>query len=276
MKTAIKILIVTIGLFLTGCEEVIEVDLNTAAPQLVIEASIDWEKNTAGNNQKIKLSTTTGYYSSDFPTVAGATVVVYDSEKTAYPFVEIPNTGEYSCTNFVPVLGETYTLSVLLNGQTYSATETLTQAPDIEEAIEQNNKGGFGGDEIEITYYFQDNGNLDNYYLHSIANPRIAFPEFQVENDANNQGNRTPVFYANKDLKTGDVIALKLYGISKRYFDYFKKLSLASGNGGSPFQTTPSGVRGNIVNQTNSQNFAYGYFRLSEVDTQNYTVRSIL
>lgn len=50
---------------------------------------------------------------------------------------------------------------------------------------------------------------------------------------------------------------------------------MASGNGGSPFQTTPSGVRGNIVNQTNSKNFAYGYFRLSEVDVKTILLNNI-
>lgn len=272
MKPFIKILIVTIALFLTGCEDVIQVDLDTAPPQLVIDASIDWVKNTAGNEQKIKLSTTTGYYNAEFPTVSGATVTVTNTANTIFSFTENPGTGEYNCTNFVPAIGETYTLKITLNGQTYTAAETLTNVPNMEDTIDQNDKGGFGGDEVEITYYFQDNGDQDNYYLHSFENPRIAFPEFQAENDENNQGNRTPVFYANKDLKPGDIVKIKFYGISKRYFDYFKKLSLASGNGGSPFQTTPIGVRGNIVNQTNSKNFTYGYFKLSEVDTRNYTI----
>jgi hypothetical protein len=273
MKIVIKILILSIGLLLTGCEDIIEIDLNTAPPQLVIDASIDWAKNTAGNEQKIKLSTTTGYYSDDFPTVSGATVTVNNTANTVFSFTENPGTGEYNCANFVPIIGETYTLTIVLNGQTYTATETLLNVPDVEDTIDQNNTGGFGGDEVEITYYFQDNGAQDNYYLHGFVDPRIAFPEYHVENDENNQGNRTPVFYANKDLKPGDIINIKFYGISKRYFDYFKKLSLASGNGGSPFQTTPVGVRGNIVNQTNAKNFAYGYFRLSEVVARDYTIQ---
>jgi len=273
MKLFIKTLIVTIGLFLTGCEDVIEVDLDTAPPKLVIDASIDWVKNTSGNTQKIILSTTTGYYNEAFPTVSGASVVITNSSKKAFQFIETSGAGEYVCTNFEPVIGETYTLTIILNGQTYTATETLINAPDIEDQIDQNDKGGFGSDEVEITYFFQDNGAEDNYYLHSFVNPRVAYPEFQVENDENTQGNRTPVFYANKDLKPGDVINIKLYGISKRYSEYFKKISQASGNGGNPFQTTPVGVRGNIVNQTDSKNFAFGYFKLSEVDAKDYTIK---
>ena len=52
------------------------------------------------------------------------------------------------------------------------------------------------------------------------------------------------------------------------------KLLLASGSeDGAMFPPTPAAVRGNIVNQTNSENFAYGYFRLSEVDIKDYTVK---
>ena len=42
--------------------------------------------------------------------------------------------------------------------------------------------------------------------------------------------------------------------------------------GGGPFETQPATVRGNIINQTNPDNFALGYFRLSEVDEFIYTI----
>ena len=48
---------------------------------------------------------------------------------------------------------------------------------------------------------------------------------------------------------------------------------LASGNDGNPFQTTPTSVRGNIINQTDASNNSLGYFRLSEVDTKEYTIQ---
>lgn len=132
MKIAIKILVITMVLFFTSCEEVITVDLETAPPRLVIDASIDWVKNTTGNEQKIILSTTTGYYSQTFPTVSGATIFVTNSANTVFNFTEASGTGEYICNNFQPVIGETYVLNVALNGETYTATETLINVPSIE------------------------------------------------------------------------------------------------------------------------------------------------
>lgn len=274
MKISKNYFVILYSLCLISCtEKVIDLDLETAAPKLVIDASIDWIKNTSGNKQKIKLTTTTGYYNNEFPSVPGANIVVVNSANTTFHFIENPGTGEYICTDFQPVNGETYTLTISLNGETYTATETLLSVPSIENNIEQNNKGGIGGDEVEITYYYQDDAAQQNNYLYNVKNPRIAFPEFSAENDENNQGNLTPVYYSNKDLKPGDAVNIKLYGISKRYYDYFRKLLAASGADTGPFPTTPGSVRGNFLNQTNSANFAYGYFRLSEVDVKDYTIQ---
>ncbi|MFB9076307.1 DUF4249 domain-containing protein [Flavobacterium procerum] len=273
MKLLQIILIVFIGLLLTSCEDVITVDLDTASPRLVIDASIDWQKNTAGNEQKIVLSTTTGYYSPDFPTVAGALITVTNTSDTVFEFVENPGTGEYICNNFIPVIGETYNLKIVLNGETYTASETFTAVPKIEDTVDQNNKGGMAGDEIEITFYYQDNADQTNYYLNRVTQPHRAFADLEVEDDEHSNGNMMQESYSHEDFKPGDQVDIKLYGISRSYYNYMYKLILASGNGGSPFPTTPSAVRGNIVNQTDSKNFAFGYFRLAEVDSKSYVIK---
>ncbi|MBB6235907.1 hypothetical protein HDC90_000507 [Pedobacter sp. AK013] len=273
MKNILKYLIISCCFFLLSCTKVIEVDLATAAPKLVIDASIDWIKGTTGNEQKIKLSTTTGYYNAVFPTVSGANIVITDAANTVFSFVENPGTGEYNCSNFHPVIGETYTLKVVLNGDIYTATETCLGVPDIENKIEQNNTGGFGGDEVEIKYYYQDNGNEENYYLHRIASPVSKFPDYKAKDDNKSQGNLMQEYFSDKDLKAGDKINIRLYGISKRYYDYFRKLLAAAGAENGPFQTAPGSVRGNIINQTHFANFAYGYFRLSEVAVKDYVIQ---
>ncbi|WP_288878800.1 hypothetical protein [Pedobacter panaciterrae] len=66
-------------------------------------------------------------------------------------------TGQFNTAAFHPVIGEDYTLNVVLNGEIYTATETCMGVPDIENSIELNNSGGFGGDEMEITYYYHNN-----------------------------------------------------------------------------------------------------------------------
>jgi hypothetical protein len=273
MKLLQKLTILSVVLFVTGCEKVINVPLKTASPRLVIDASIDWVKNTAGSEQKIVLSTTTGYYSSEFPGVSGALVTVTNASNAVFDFVETPGTGQYVCHNFLPVIGQTYNLKIVVNSETYTASETFTPVPKIEDTIDQNNKGGEAGDEIEITFYYRDNANQANAYLNSITQPYSPFPELEVEDDEHTNGNLMQESYSHEKLKAGDQVDFKLYGISKSYYNYMYKLILASGNDGNPFPTIPSAVRGNIINQTDSKNYAFGYFRLAEIDTKSFTIK---
>lgn len=260
------------GLSISSCEDVIDVKLDTAAPRLVIEASIDWFKYTSGNVQTIKLSTTTGYYSTEFPTVSNAIITVVDEMGNQFEFLEVGNSGNYMSANFLPVIDGSYTLTVVLNGETYTATESLVAAPSIQETIAQDNSGGFAGDQIEVRFFFQDDGNQDNYYMSSVNADYLAFPNYSVSTDQLFQGNVMFDIYSSEDLKSGDVLDLRLFGVSRRYYNYFNKLlGIAGGNGG-PFETAPVTVRGNIVNLTNVNNYALGYFRLSEADVRSYTV----
>jgi hypothetical protein len=275
MKLFKQLFLAICALILMQCEDVIDVDLDTIAPKLVIDASIDWEKGTAGNTQTIKLTTTSGYYDSEVPVVSGATVTVTTSSK-AFEFAEVPGTGQYVCTDFEPVIGETYTLTIGYSGQRYTASETLVTAPELGDRVEQNNDGGFGGDEIEVKYYFQDNGSEDNFYMSSVQAPFVKFPVYTIDSDERSQGNLMFLVFGHEDTAQGDVLAIRLYGISERYFSYMTRLLEATGSGpmgDGPFTTIPAGVKGNIVNQNDKANYALGYFRLSEVVNINYVVQ---
>lgn len=262
------------AVLLTSCEDVVQVDLQTAAPKLVVDAEIQWQKGTAGNEQQIKLSTTTGYYNPTIPTVSGATVFVTNSDNVVFNFAEeTANSGLYLCHNFVPEIDKTYVLTVQLNGQIYTATETLKSVSPISH-IEQTDDGGFGGDEIEIKTYYNDPDIVDNYYMFRYKASSLAIPYYGVDEDEFFQGNEFFGYFSHEDLKSGDNVDITIYGVSKRYFEYMNKLILiAEGSGGGPFGTPPATVRGNIINQTNSGNFALGYFSLTETDFRNYIIQ---
>lgn len=263
---------IIITLFIS-CEEVIEVDLDTAPPRLVVDASIDWFKDTDGSEQTIKLSTTTGYYSNVIPAVTGATVFVTNSEGTVFDFSEVQGTGEYVCTNFIPVIGETYTLTVTYNNQTYTAVETLYAVPEIS-SVEQNNEGGFLGNNIEVRFFYQDNPLEDNFYMTRFDVGFLPFPDYNVSEDRLFQGNQMFGIFSDEDLEPGNILDIKLYGISQRYYSYMQLLiTISRGSGAGPFQSVPATVRGNLINQTDSENYALGYFRLSEVSALQYTVQ---
>jgi hypothetical protein len=275
MKNLIKNLtLITISLFLISCEDNVDIALDTAQPKLVIDAVIKWQKGTLGNEQKIKLTTTTDYYTNTIPVVSGATVYITNSTNTVFNFIETPNTGEYVCMSFIPVINENYTLTVINNGQTYKATDKLLATPDIDNISQISVPGVGGTDLIQVKFFYQDNGLENNFYLIGFKNNTKAFTEFGVIRDRFFQGNQMFGFYTDDKLKTGDQLDIYLQGISERYNNYMEKLlNIAATDGGNPFATPPASLRGNIINQTNEENFPLGYFSLGEIDTDIYIVQ---
>jgi Domain of unknown function (DUF4249) len=273
MKKLLYITILLSGFLFTGCEEVVDVDLDTAAPRLVVDASINWVKGTAGNEQTIRLTTTSGYYETTVPPVSNATVYITSGSGNIYNFTESASPGYYTCTNFEPEIGQTYTLTVINGDQAYTATETLYAVPEIGNIV-QDNEGGFFGEDIEVRFYYQDNGAENNWYMVRFDANVLAFPDYDVMDDSFTQGNEMFGIFIDEDLAPGDVLDIKLYGTSQRFYNYMLKLlEVAGSGGGGPFDTPPATVRGNVVNTINEGNYALGYFRLSEVDTAQYTVQ---
>jgi hypothetical protein len=277
MKKITKyIVLIVIVLTAFSCEEVVNVDLDTENPKLVIDASIKWKKGTDGKTQKIVLTTTTDYYSNTIPVATGAQITVKNvslSSPITYSFIEDGQTGMYICNNFGPKIGNEYELIIKYKNQNYTSKSTLTATPKIEN-IEQILKPGFGGEDfIQIKFHFQDNGNEDNYYLGGIKNSTLVIPEYGVIDDRFTQGNLMYISYQD-DLKKDDVVDYSLQGITKSYANYMSKLIAISGDqSGSPFATPPATLRGNVVNTTNSENYPLGYFQLSEIDSGSYTVK---
>lgn len=257
--------------FLTSCEDVIDVDLSTASPRMVVEASINWVKGSAGNQQEIKLSLTSGYFEQTYPSIDDAVVTVYGPNGEEFAFIHQQN-GVYSCSDFIPVLNGVYQLEINWQGTSYTATETLTAVADIA-TITQNSEGGFLGDQYEVRIRFLDPANQTNYYLTRFDVSSAVLPDMGVLDDTFFNGNYGFSVYSEEDLAPGDTMRIQLAGISSPYYQYMRKvLDIAGNAGGSPFSTPPATVRGNIRNTADPQQLILGYFRLSEVDQIDYIV----
>jgi hypothetical protein len=256
-----------------SCEDVVDVDLNEAEPRLVIEASINWFKNTTGNEQIIKLSLSAPFFDETIPPANGAIIQILDTNDNVFNFTEDGSTGNYVNSNFIPVIDETYTLIINYNNEIYSAQETLKSVSPID-FVEQNNDGGFTGQDIELKAYYTDPVNEENYYFFEFISDIPVVPTLEVYEDRFTNGNQIFGFYTEEDLEVGDQVTIRNYGVSRRFYDFmFVLLQQGSDESGGPFETQPATVRGNCINETNPDNFPFGYFRLSEVDEVIYTVQ---
>jgi hypothetical protein len=270
MKSKWLVIVILTGFF--SCEDVIEVELNKAEPRLVIEASIDWLKNTSGNEQEIKLTLSAPFFDNEVPPANGATVSITNSMNTVFNFIEDANSGIYKNAEFIPVINESYNLNIVYKDEVYTATETLKSVVPID-FIEQSNEGGFSGDQIEIKAFYTDPADEENYYLFEFLSDFTPIPSLEVYEDRFTNGNQIFGFYSDEDLEAGNIVTIRNHGASESFYAFmFLLLQQGSQDSGGPFETQPASVRGNCINETISDNFPFGYFRLSEVAEVIYTV----
>lgn len=257
-------------LFFSSCEDVVNLDLETADPKLVIDAEIIWKKGTSGNEQTIKISKTAPYYNNTTPKVSGARVRVENSKGDVFTFNET-TPGSYVCTNFVPVIDMDYVLYVEAEGQKFTAAEKLTSVTPIDK-VEQNIVPDFSGkDVIELTFYYKDPADQVNFYLTDYKSSFLLFPEYELTKDDFFNGNQVSTRFSNEDMKAGNTVEITHRGISKKFYNYMNLILEVYG--GSPFSIPPGNIRGNIINTNDSNNFAFGYFRLCEADKVSYLVK---
>lgn len=261
------VLTLFLGIF-SSCEDVIDVKLNDAPPRLVIEATLNVLEN--GTSQStVRLTSTAPFFENGVPFITDATVTVTDENGTMYPFTYAEN-GFYTA-NLVPQLELDYTLSIIYKGETYSATEQLYKVSPLE-FVEQRNDGGFTGEDIELKAFFTDPPGQRNFYFFEGLSEKGDV--LDVYNDEFFDGNTIFGYFLVEDLAPADQVQFNLYGVSGAFYNYmYILLQQTNDQSGGPFETQPATVRGNIVNQTNPENYPLGYFRISEVTTLNYTIQ---
>ncbi|WP_029033885.1 DUF4249 domain-containing protein [Salinimicrobium terrae] len=261
-----KIFLIFIIVFIS-CEEVVDVELKESEPRLVIEASLLWDEEREENLQFIKLSSTAPYFNEEISPATGASVKIITETGEEYLFREVSD-GLYQNDEIVAVQDIDYHLEIVYQNELYTATEQFVLTPTLQ-FVEQE-LGGFSDDEYEFKVYYEDPAERANFYLFRYLNERYYL---QIYNDEFTNGNQTFAFFSDEDATPGDLVIFEVQGISQQFYEYMFILRSQAGNAnGGPFQTQPSIVRGNIVNQTNPDNFPFGYFRLSEVDVLAYEV----
>ncbi|WP_420322976.1 DUF4249 domain-containing protein [Flagellimonas sp.] len=279
MKRIYKILFSISILCIASCTDVVEVDVPEGPIRLTIEASLDWEKGTIGNEQTILLSTSTPFFESQQNSaVRGAIVQVTNNDSGAVFNFQDQNDGRYTTSSFIPIIGDSYTLEVLYDGERYSATETMFPVSDIT-SITQSKEDGEDDEVLEVNVTFQDPADIENYYFLRFQSRNDRLPELFYIKDEFVDGNEVTFYYEKledegentKEFQPGDTVDIELLGISEDYHNYLRLLVEQFESAGNPFSPTPVALVGNCVNVDNPDNTPYGYFRVSEKVESSFT-----
>lgn len=243
------LLLVTASVLLYSCQKVINIDLNSASPQLVVQGNIS---NQPGN-YTVQLTQTVNFNQTNiFPAVSGAFVTIADNLGHTDTLKEEPvGSGIYKGNKLTGTPGNTYVLSITANGKNYIAASTMPSPVNIDTL--ELGRGPFRRDTV-INVLFQDPPGTatHNYHLVEFINDTAQTAIYVTNDEFQNGQLLTFPIALNKDsVKAGDTVTIDLQSIDANVFNYYNTLEDANGAG---FNTAPSNPQSNI------NNGALGYF----------------
>lgn len=266
-----------------ACEQVIDLDLKTPTPRLVVEGRIEkmWSGDPVGQ-QTIKLTTVSDFFRNAAPPmVSGAQVWVMDPNGSRFDFIESED-GFYVNHDLQHPESGTYHLNIIWEGQTYLATEELIPVVRIDSIYQfeaEENLFEDGG--IKLAINFTDPPGRDNFYFwetHVDEELRIlpdpGNKNNVIANDDFFDGQSVEGYLPNEELvvEPGSRVVVKQIGLSENAYQYYYTLFDQAGKTGSILDTPPALVRGNIVNQDDPGNVALGYFYVTEIAKATKTI----
>jgi hypothetical protein len=266
----IKIIFLLLIVLFTNCEKVIDVDVPSIEPKLIIDASFEvlFDESPVVANTVVKLSLSADYFDDTIPPATNASVFLTNlSDNTIINFTDENEDGNYEpLISFIPADDVEYELTIVYDNETYQGKATKVKSTPFTEII-QGDETLFSGEEIELKISFTDNVDAENYYLFNIDTYNFITIEDRFFNGTDYNFS---YFYEDENIEFPKNIDLKMSGMTKEYYTYFEILVSQGGQaGGGPFQAIPSSLLGNMINKSNEENFPLGYFHISETDTFN-------
>jgi hypothetical protein len=265
------------SLIFFSCDKAIKLDLDQMPPKVVIEAVI----TNQPNYQFVKVTRTSGFYENGpTPRITDAVVVVEDGNGAQFNFVHNPNndpdsTGYYlPAVPFVGVIGETYTLTVTVDGEDYQATDDMYAVTNIDSLKYQINPDEKDDPKekrkfYEVLMYAKEPQLTEDYYLFKfyrndsllIYNPTdIYFADDKTLGEEIN-GVPSPIFF-----EPGDSARVEMYSLSRKGFVFYSDLFNLINNDGGMFSPPPANSR------TNLSNGAIGFFQVSAVNVSGIKI----
>lgn len=257
------ILAIASFLTLSSCQKEINLKLKDTESRFVVDGNIT---NEAGPYY-VKLSKSVPFNeSSIYPDITNALVVIDDSQGSFDTLTHIGG-GVYETHTIQGVVGRTYNLKILHEGQTYAASSTMPQAVPLDSIGISKTK--FGAKEtLMLVPFYTDPMAVGNNYKFDIFVNGVKSKAYLVWNDAltNGETNERPLRASDlSDLKSGDHVTVVLNCINAFEYNYFFTLSQISskGPGGGTTPTNP---------HTNLSNGAIGLFSAHTVSSKSIIV----
>ena len=277
----IKILIAISAFIIWSCDEPYIIETDQQDSQIIVEALLTNEFK----QHFVKISETTDFYSSgQTPTVSEATVLITDDRGNSFTYVEDQeDPGRYlSETPYQGEVGVTYSLMIVINGQTISSSETMLRVTTIDSLtynideeekkyLEDHadnviNKGRY----YEVLLYTKEPQDTQDYYLFKFyRNGEILNydgEDIYYADDEVIQENIDGIVF-NDWYSKGEVAGIEMYSLSRKAFLFYADLEITLNNDGGLFSPLPTNPRTNLVGN------AMGLFQVSAIASEEITIK---
>jgi hypothetical protein len=238
--------------FLFSCKKIVTLKLNNAPPAIVIQGEVS---NLSGP-YFVTINQPVDFYSGNtFPPVSGAVVRISNGLGFTDSLTEI-TPGTYATEFLQGIPGNTYTLSVSVQNEDYTAVSTMPQPIRLDSITFQSNSG-FGRTQISAIANFQDPAGIRNYYrfVEYINGVQLNKENFVFEDRLSDGKYINYTLYNDSSyLQNGDRLQVEMYCIDANVYNYFFQLNQSSGRGAFNTDASPANPASNISNG------AYGYF----------------
>lgn len=267
-----------IGMFIVlslgSCEDVIEVDVPSEAPRLIVDALIRVDTSVANTFVRVKVSETTSFFDSISPAdIQQITLSNLDNPGMGDSGILLettPGSGEYGkFFSTEELMNDTWFLQIDYNDEIYVATSRFVPTVPFDSVV-QGDEILFEETDTELIVSFTDFPDREDYYLFD-----FDFGNFLGSEDTFYEGQSFSFsYFYDEELVPWDEVTVSIMGIDEDFYVYMNQLIEQSNQISSPFETPTVTVRGNIINATeidnnetfnnlgDVDNFALGYFAI--------------
>lgn len=263
-------------LVLTGCEDVIDVDLDEGESQFVVDGYVTDQPGP----YTVTLSKTAAYFTNaSTPRISGATVTIADSEGNTELLTET-TPGNYVTSSLQGKIGNKYVLTVKVEGEEFRAETEIKRIPEIDSLGQTFKDESTGWDEgFYVLYYGPEFPGPGDYYRFKIYRNDTLMnrPEdLLVRSDEFVEGSYINGPEMNNDpFKPGDKVRVENCSLTQDNYYFYNELFTQVNNGGI-FANPPANVRTNIVNvNASSKKKAVGYFGGMAIRSKEMIIQDI-
>jgi hypothetical protein len=278
MKSIIHyIAVISLIVSTTSCEKVIDMDLPKGPALPYVDA---WITNQPGV-QTIRFLKATDYMSPSGPeAISGAQISVTDlTNSTNYPFTYSNGAYTFDAGNTsIGIVGHAYKLSIVYNGETYEAVDTMKRPTTIDSLpYKYEEEDGEDEEGFYAKLYAHDvKGGVDFYWIRTYRNDQLNYhvgEMLSVDGAFDDEGItdgyafippfRDGITSGEKPYEKGDNVKVLIRSVSENTYN-FLDLAVSQLYNQGMFAEVLQNVPSNIVNkQAGSTNRIYGWFGMA-------------